>query len=205
MTEPRSLTVDKNLIERLQPEICCSESMATCRDDEFCASDPKEWQTAPTSSFIQSLIDGKKEKAPPKVRLLYPEDDEVLSLPGPVDFCGAYMSWYTRTGCGALAKEIASSLEGVNHCLLDSNFDDVIKKVLRKIPRRRRPRIKRALRQSLAKYVRGYRRRSKRSFTGKPSLPVAELQLDWVLWDGWHSSSSRACLKLTPNYIKPTR
>ena len=151
MTESRSLTVDKGLIERLQPRICCSESMATCRDDEFCASRPEEWQGVSMWSFIQSLIEGKKETAPPKVRLLYPEDDDVPSLPGPVEFCSAYMSWYTRTGCGALAKEIANSLEGVNHCLLSSNFDDVINRVLKKVPRRQRRRVERALRESLTK------------------------------------------------------
>ena len=190
MTESRSLTVDKGLIERLQPRICCSESMATCRDDEFCASRPEEWQGVSMWSFIQSLIEGKKETAPPKVRLLYPEDDDVPSLPGPVEFCSAYMSWYTRTGCGALAKEIANSLEGVNHCLLSSNFDDVINRVLKKVPRRQRRRVERALRESLTKYVEPYISQCDRMSLDVQAIQEAMLESCAIMYDETDSGST---------------
>lgn len=92
MSDNFSLTIEKDLIARLLPEICCSGSHSTCEDNEFCSSNPSKWPT------IQNGSD--------KVRIAFPEEDD--TLPGVKGFADVYIGWYTKSGCGSLARDIAN-------------------------------------------------------------------------------------------------
>ena len=150
MTEPLSLIVDKDLMEGLKRQIC-QESISTSRDDKFCGSDPAKWPTGP---LWPSLPAWPYAEGSEKVRLAYPEDKQ--SLPGPVEFCDAYMNWHMQSRCDVLPKELAVKLEAANYCVVSSNFDALVKKYLRYVPRKRRSRVKRMMRQGLANLVNPY-------------------------------------------------
>lgn len=90
------LTVSRRFVEKLKPEICCSESRATCREDEFCSSSPSQWPLISMSGA--------------KVRLTYPADKNKPSIPGIPDFCDAYTKWHVKSGCNLLAREIIGSM-----------------------------------------------------------------------------------------------
>lgn len=100
----RPLTASRRLVEKLKPEICCSESRATCRDDDFCSSDPGRWP-------VVSAADDN-------IRLTYPADKNKPSIPGVPEFCDAYIRWHTKYGCGFLAKEITGNLSGPGKSVL---------------------------------------------------------------------------------------
>ena len=150
MTDSLSLIVDKGLMEGLKQQIC-QESISTRRDDRFCGSDPAKWPTGP---LWPTLPAWPYSEGSEKVRLAYPEDKQ--SLPGPVEFCDAYMNWHTQSRCDVLPKELAVKLEAANHCVVSSNFDALVKKYLRYIPRKRRSRVARMMRQGLANLVNPY-------------------------------------------------
>lgn len=143
MTEPQSLTIDRALIERLQPRICCSQSQATCRDDEFCSSIASEWETV--------------ENGAEKVRLQYPEESERPGIPATAEFCGAYMSWYTETGCGALAKEIADRFHSLPACPTAADVDALVKKVRRFTYRSRRNQVEEMIRRGAEEFLEPHR------------------------------------------------
>ncbi len=84
MANPNSITIKKDLVVQLQPIICCSETLSTCRDDEFCSSDPATWPT--------------KTNGHETMRLSYPEEEN--SMEGAKEFCDNYLRWYTRSSCG---------------------------------------------------------------------------------------------------------
>jgi hypothetical protein len=94
MSDLQPLVVEKDLVERLLPLICCSESKSTCIDNTFCSSKPESWPV---------IFNGKA-----MVRLEYPETKK--SLPGVSGFGDAYMKWYGDSGCGGLAGDISDML-----------------------------------------------------------------------------------------------
>jgi hypothetical protein len=139
MTETKSLVIMHDLIEKLQPIVCCSDSQATCRDDAFCSSEASEWP------YIQN---GHK-----KVRLVYPESGKPDSLPATAGFCSAYMDWYAETGCGALAKEIAQSLPEKSSCPASVDPEQLIESILGNTYKSQRTKVESLLRRGAAQMV----------------------------------------------------
>ena len=133
MKEIRSLTVSRELVERLRTLMCCSGSQESCRDDGFCGSDAGSWPVVPNGT--------------PKTRMTYPEDDEKPSIPDVEGFCDAYMTWYTQSNCGALAKEIAQGLAVGGRCAVDADVEDFTARILKNVPRKNRADVEALLKQ----------------------------------------------------------
>ncbi|MBT3182204.1 MAG: hypothetical protein HN337_06840 [Deltaproteobacteria bacterium] len=103
MTKIHSITIEKSLVARLQPLICCSESLSTCQVNDFCSSLPSQWPT---------MKNGRE-----MVRLSYPGTDK--SLPGIAYFTDAYIKWHSHAGCGELAKDVAKAISSSDHHLFN--------------------------------------------------------------------------------------
>ena len=139
MKEIQSLTVSKELVERLRTLMCCSGSQESCRDDGFCGSEPQSWPVIPNGTI--------------KTRMTYPEDEAKPSIPDVPGFCDAYIQWYTQSNCGALAKEIAQGLAVGGRCPVDADVRDFTERILKSVPRRNRTDVEMLLRQQYASVV----------------------------------------------------
>ena len=135
MKEAQSLTVCQDLVLRLKDMICCSETHEICSDNGFCGSDPATWPSVPNGV--------------PKTRLTYPEDDDKPSIPDVPGFCAQYTSWYTRTNCGALAKDIARGISSAGSCPQGADVDQYISRILRGVPWKQRKEAERILRDQV--------------------------------------------------------
>ncbi len=128
MSESRpliSLTIGKDFLERLKPIICCSESLQSCRDDEFCASNPADWPVISNGHDTEMT------------RLVYPGSDEKPSVPGITALSDAYLSWYSTSGCGTLASDIADLLPHAECHLHEVDAEKIIAQSLPLTARKR--------------------------------------------------------------------
>lgn len=139
MKEIRSLTVSMELIERLRPLICCSDTEEICRDDGFCGSSQEEWPLVPNGVA--------------KTRLTYPEDEKKPSIPDVQSFCSDYLSWYAKTNCGALAKDIARSINAQGSCPASAEAKEYMNRIARRVPRQERDGVERLLKEQQAKVI----------------------------------------------------
>lgn len=139
MSDVRSLTVNRPLVERLQPAICCSGTQETCRDDDFCSSNASTWPR---------LNNGNE-----RTRLTYPADSEKPSIPGVPSFCNAYLDWYTKTNCGPLAKDIAMGMASPGHCTASVNPQAYIDRILKQVAPENRPLLEPILTEEMKGYA----------------------------------------------------
>jgi len=170
MTEIRSLIIKQELIGRLQQNICCSDSQETCRDGAFCSSDASKWP------YIQN---GHK-----KVRISYPRNSETEALPGTVNFCSEYMDWYTKSGCGSLAKEIAQNISEQNNCPVSANMDNLINPILRKTYKSQRKKIEKMLREGAKKMTAPYSEQCSESYSQMAAIKESMLKRCAIMYDG---------------------
>lgn len=139
MSDVKSLTVNRPLVERLQPTICCSGTKETCRDDEFCSSNSKDWP---------QINNGSE-----KTRLTYPVDMGRPSIPGVPSFCSAYMDWYTKTNCGPLAKDIAMTLSPRGSCTASVDPQVYIERIVKQVAPENRLALEPTLLEEMKSYA----------------------------------------------------
>ena len=139
MKEIRSLTVSMELIERLRPLICCADTDEICKDDGFCGTDQGEWP------HVQNGI--------AKTRLTYPQDENKPSVPDVPGFCADYLSWYSRTNCGALAKDIARSIPSPGKCPTSADAKEYMDRIVSQVPRYKRRAIEAVLKEHFDEVV----------------------------------------------------